>query len=97
MHGEGRWRERWEVGSVVVAACELPQSARESERGCAAAAMVVGSAHVPLSGIGRNEREREGGGEQAGDANAMVHDKLSRGSWDGYNMGKSRKEIIELR
>jgi hypothetical protein len=28
-------------------------------RGCAAAAMVVGSAHAPLSSIGRSERERE--------------------------------------
>jgi hypothetical protein len=52
MHGEERERERWEVGPAVVAACELPQSARGSERGCAAAAMVVGSAHAPLSGIG---------------------------------------------
>jgi hypothetical protein len=52
MHGEGRWRERWEVGPTVVAACKLPQSARGFERECAAAAMVVGSAHAPLSGIG---------------------------------------------
>jgi hypothetical protein len=97
MHGEGRWRKRWEVGPVVVAACELPQSARGFERGCAAAAMVVGSAYVPLSGIGRSEREREGGRERAGDVNATMHDKLKRGSWDGYNMDKSWKEIIELR
>jgi hypothetical protein len=62
---------------------------RGSERGCAAAAMVVGSAHAPLSGIGRSERKREGGGEWAGDANATVHDKLKRGSWDRYNMDKS--------
>jgi hypothetical protein len=47
-------------GTCCRGACELPQSARGSERGCAAAAMVVGSAHAPLSGIGRSEREREG-------------------------------------
>jgi hypothetical protein len=52
-------RGRWEVGPAVVAACELPQSARGSERGYAAAAMVVGSAHVPLSGIGQSKRGRE--------------------------------------
>jgi hypothetical protein len=59
--------------------------------------MVVGSVHAPLSGIERSEREREGGGERVGDANAAVHDKLKRGSWDGYNMDKSWKKIIELR
>jgi hypothetical protein len=59
--------------------------------------MVVGSTHAPLSGIGRSEREREGDGERAGDANATVHDKLKRDNWDGYNMDKSWKEIIELR
>jgi hypothetical protein len=45
-----------------------------------AAAMVVGSAHVPLSGIGRRDRARERDGEQTGDANVTVHDKLKRGS-----------------
>jgi hypothetical protein len=75
MHGDKRWRERWEVGPTVVAACELPQSARGSECGCAVAAMVVGSAHAPLSGIGRSEREGEKGEECAGDADAIEQDK----------------------
>jgi hypothetical protein len=70
MHGEERGRERWEVGPAVVAACELLQSTRGSERGCAAAAMVAGSVHAPLSGIGRSEREGERGEERAGDADA---------------------------
>jgi hypothetical protein len=74
MHGEKRGRERWEVGPAIVAACELPQSARGSERRCAATAMVVGSAHAPLSGIGRNEREGERGEERTGDADAMEQD-----------------------
>jgi hypothetical protein len=42
-----------------MAACKLPQPVRGSERGCAVAAIVVGSAHALLSGIGRSERERE--------------------------------------
>jgi hypothetical protein len=47
------------VGPVVVAACEPPQLARGSEHEHAVAAMVVGSAHAPLSSIGRSEREGE--------------------------------------
>jgi hypothetical protein len=42
MHGEETGRERWEVGPAVVAACELPQSARGSKRGCISMVMVVG-------------------------------------------------------
>jgi hypothetical protein len=52
MHGEERERERWEVGPTIMAAPELPQSVRGSERGCAATVMVVGSVHALLSGIG---------------------------------------------
>jgi hypothetical protein len=59
------------VGPTVVVACDLPQSVRGSERGCATAVMVVGSAHAPLSGIGRSEREGERGEEQVGDVDAM--------------------------
>jgi hypothetical protein len=59
MHGEERYRERWEVGPAVVTACELPQSARGVRASVRAAAMVVGSAHATLSGIGRSEREGE--------------------------------------
>jgi hypothetical protein len=58
MHAEKRGRERWEVGPAFMAACELPQSARGSECRCVVAAMVVGSTHAPLLGIGRSERER---------------------------------------
>jgi hypothetical protein len=57
-------------------------------RGCAAAAMVVGSAHAPLSSIGRSKRERERGEGWAGDADATVHDKLKRSNWDGHKMDK---------
>jgi hypothetical protein len=59
--------------------------------------MVVGSAHVPLSGH-RTKRasERERDGRRAGDADATMHDKLKRGSWDGYKMDKIQKDI-ELR
>jgi hypothetical protein len=74
MHGEERKRERWEAGPAVVVTCELPQSAKGSERGCAMAAMVLGSADTPLSGIGRSEREGERGEERAGDADATEHD-----------------------
>jgi hypothetical protein len=53
--------------------------------------MVVGSAHAPLSGH-RTKRARERGSERdeerVGDADATVHDKLKRGSWDGYKMDK---------
>jgi hypothetical protein len=66
------------VGPAVVAACELPQSARGVRARVRVAAMVVGSAHAPLSDNGRSERERDG--ERAGDANATVYDKLKRGS-----------------
>jgi hypothetical protein len=61
MHGEerGRERERWKVGPTIVAACKLPRSARGSERECTAVALVVGSTHTLLSGIGRSEREGE--------------------------------------
>jgi hypothetical protein len=41
-----------------VEACELPQSARGSGHGYAVVAMVVGSVHTALSGIGQSERER---------------------------------------
>jgi hypothetical protein len=68
-HAWRRKRKR-KVGPAVVAACELLQSARGFERGCAAAAMVAGSMHAPLSGIGRSEREGERGEERAGDADA---------------------------
>jgi hypothetical protein len=74
MHGEERGRVRWQVGPAVVAACELPQSVRGSECGCVAVAMVVGSAHAPLSGIGRSEREGERGEERASDADATEQD-----------------------
>jgi hypothetical protein len=69
------------VGPIVVAACELPQSARGVRAWVRAAVMVVGSAHAPLSGH-RTKRasERERDGERAGDVNATVHDKLKRGS-----------------
>jgi hypothetical protein len=53
-----------------MATCELSQSVRGSKRGCAAAAMVVGSAYAPLSGIGRSEREGEKDEERTGDADA---------------------------
>jgi hypothetical protein len=43
-------------------------------RGCTTAVMVVGSAHAPLSGIGRSEREGEKGEERASDADAMEQD-----------------------
>jgi hypothetical protein len=74
IHGEERGRERCKVGPTVVAACELPQSARGSERGCAAAAMVVGSVHMPLSGIERSEREEQRGEKRASDADATEQD-----------------------
>jgi hypothetical protein len=77
------------VGPAVVEACELPQLARGSGHRCAAAARVVGLAHAPLSGH-RTKRvsERERDGERAGDADATVHDKLKRSSWDRYKMDK---------
>jgi hypothetical protein len=38
------------------------------------------------SGEARERGERDE--ERVGDADAMVHDKLKRGSWDGYKMDK---------
>jgi hypothetical protein len=70
------------VGPAVVTTCELLQSARGVQARVHAAAMVVGSAHAPLSEH-RTKRasERERDGERAGDVNATVHDKLKRGSY----------------
>jgi hypothetical protein len=76
---KGEMREKWEVGPAVVEACELPQLARRVWARCAVAAMVVGSAHAALSGIGRSERERgERDEERVGDVDATVYDKLKR-------------------
>jgi hypothetical protein len=55
--------------------------------------MVVGSAHAPLSGIGRSEREGERDEERVGDGDTTVHDKLKRCSWNGYKMDKIWKDI----
>jgi hypothetical protein len=73
MHGEERGRERWEVGPAIVAACELPQSARGvrarvccgGDGGGAGARAVVGH---------QAKREIERGGGRAGDANTTVQD-----------------------
>ena len=53
MHGEGRGREggRWDLLSWRRAICHSRRGA--SGRWCAAAVMVVGSAHASLSGIGQ--------------------------------------------
>jgi hypothetical protein len=79
MHGEERWRERWEVGPAVVAACELPQSSRGSEHGCVLRRWWWGQRTRRCRASGEaSESERDG--EWVGDANAMVHNKLKRGS-----------------
>jgi hypothetical protein len=47
---------------------------------------------VSARGIVGHRAKRERGGERdeerVGDADATVHDKLKRGSWDGYKMDK---------
>jgi hypothetical protein len=46
---------------------------------------------VGARGVVGHRAKRERGGrdeERVGDADAMVHDKLKRGSWDGYKMDK---------
>jgi hypothetical protein len=77
------------VGPAIVAACELPQSARggPSTGACCGDGGGVG-ARAAVGGIGRSEREGERDEERVGDADATVHDKLKRGSWDGYKMNK---------
>lgn len=49
--------ERW--GPHVAVRVQASALGEGAERECAAALMVVGSAHVPLSGIRQSERARE--------------------------------------
>jgi hypothetical protein len=71
---------RWDPLSWRRASCRSRRGG--SRHRCAAATMVVGSAHVALSSIRQSERERGGerDEERVGDADVMVHDKLKRGS-----------------
>jgi hypothetical protein len=81
MHVEERWRERWEEGSVVVVACELPQSARggPSVGACCGDGSGVG-ARAAVRHRTKRASERDRDGKRAGDANATVHDKLKKDS-----------------
>jgi hypothetical protein len=62
------------VGLTCCGGAQTATLGEGSGRGCTAAAMVVGSAHAPLLGIGRSEREGEKGEERAGDADVTVQD-----------------------
>jgi hypothetical protein len=98
MHGEGRGRERWEVGPAVVVACE-----RQSARGVQARVRYGGDG----GGVGvcaecrccrvrvSEARERERGGGRAGDVDATmcwIYAKERCLGWI-YRMDKCWEEI----
>ena len=63
--------------------CERVHSARGPRRECAAAAVVVGSAHAPLPSIRQNERASERD-EQTSDADAILcRIYLKIDNWNG--------------